>query len=54
MSEDERKAVLANLARYRDLLSGTLDPMTLAGYEYLIKQCDEKLAAMDRASGAKT
>lgn len=45
MDKDECKAVLRDLARYREWLSGTLDPAKLAGLEYVIRRLEAKLIA---------
>ena len=47
MDEDERKAVIADLFRYRGLLSGTLDPAKLGGYEHIIRRLEARLLAAD-------
>jgi hypothetical protein len=46
MDPDERAGLLAELRRYTEMLSETVDPKRIAGLEYLIRRCEEKLAAM--------
>jgi len=56
MEHDERAATVVEITRYRERLSGTLDPAELQTLEYIIARLERKLAAMDRASpsGAST
>jgi hypothetical protein len=50
MQQDERAAMVAEIAHYRELLSGTLDPAELQTLETIIARLEGKLAAFDRAS----
>jgi hypothetical protein len=45
MDEDERKALMDDITHHRELLSGTLDPATLVGLEYLIRRLEGKVVA---------
>ena len=50
MEQDERAAMVAEIAHYLELLSGTLDPVELQALETIIARLKGKLAAFDRAS----
>jgi hypothetical protein len=50
MEQDERAALMADLRRYKELLSGTLDPAKIAGLEHVIDRLEAKLAFMNRSS----
>jgi hypothetical protein len=54
MDRDERAALMADILRCTELLSGTLDPSEIAGLEYIIGRLNAKLAAMGPASPADT